>query len=327
MSKLLTPSETADWLKERNNFLILTHKRPDGDTLGSAGALAQGLHSIGKTAYMLYNPEITSRYLKYVKEYTAPDEYIAEHIITVDTATVDLFPDNAQIYADSISLCIDHHESNTINAGYACIDAGRAACGELVFDILMAISDNISVSAARCLYVALSTDTGCFSFGNTTADTLYIASLLISAGVNNADINKSLFRSKTRSRVKIEGILTSGLEFHFDGKLSIATATKEMMEATGVDEDDMDDIAAIPSSIEGVCIGVTIRELSSPNEWKMSVRTRRPYNAQVICAHFGGGGHKQAAGCTVEKSLTDVKKELLEVVKKLLHFTKAAQNV
>jgi phosphoesterase RecJ-like protein len=110
-------------------------------------------------------------------------------------------------------------------------------------------------------------------------------------------------------------MLTSDLEYDFDGKVAIATITRNMIEMSKVVEDDMDDIAAIPSSIEGVCVGITIRELSSPHDWKMSVRTRRPYDAQAICAHFGGGGHKQAAGCTVKKSLDEVKKELLELLK------------
>jgi len=314
MSKQLTPFETAVWLKERNNFLIITHVRPDGDTLGSAAALAQGLREQGKTAYLLQNTEVTLRYKQFVEDYQAPENYEAQHIIAVDTATTDLFPESAVQYSDSIDLCIDHHKSNTKYADLICLNADRASCGEIIFEVLMSMTDSISSETAERLYVALSTDTGCFSFGNTTANTLYIASLLVEAGAPNKDLNKLLFRTKTHGRISIEGMLTSGLEYSFDDKVAIAAITREMMETAGADEDDMDDIAAIPGSVEGVYIGITIRELLSPDDCKVSVRTRAPYDAQAICAHFGGGGHKLAAGCTIEKTIPEIKIALLEAV-------------
>jgi len=318
MSNLLTPSDTAAWLKERDRFLIISHKRPDGDTLGSAGALAQGLREIGKTAYILHNPEITPRYERFVEQYQAPDKFTPGYIITVDTASTSLFTENAKRYADSISLCIDHHESNSMYAEHTCLYAEIATCGEIVYEVLMEMSGRVSHAAAERLYVALSTDTGCFVFGNTTANTLYVASLLIKAGVRNNEINKVLFRTKSQGRIGIEGLLLSGLEFSFNGKVAIASITKKMIEAKGANEDDMDDIASIPGVVEGVCIGITIREMSSPNDCKISVRSRSPYDAQAICAHFGGGGHKLAAGFTIEKSIEEIKEEILNVIKTMI---------
>ena len=315
MSKMLTPYEVAAWLKQRDNFLIISHRRPDGDTLGSSAALAQGLREHGKTAYLLPNPEVTPRYLKYVEDYLAPDDVNFRHIIAVDTATVDLFPENAAQYKESVSLCIDHHGSNTKYAKNVCLNENRASCGEVIFDILMSMSAGVSSITAERLYVALSTDTGCFSFGNTTANTLYVASLLVEAGAPHKDINKVLFRTKTRSRVKIEGMLIAQLDYSFDDKVAIASITRDMMEATGADEDDLDDIAAIPGSVEGVCVGITIRELTSPTDCKVSVRTRAPYDAQIICSHFGGGGHKLAAGFSIKRTVDETKAELHEVLK------------
>jgi len=318
MSKLLTPDEVAAWLKESDNFLIITHKRPDGDTLGSASALAQGLKEQGKTVFLLYNPETTSRYLQFVKQYHAPDDFTPEHIIAVDTATTELFPKNADKYKDSISLCIDHHSSNTLYAEKVCLNAENAACGEIIFDILMTMPGKVSPPTAERLYVALSTDTGCFSFGNTTAYTLYVASQLVYAGAPNKELNKVLFRTKSHGRIGMEGLITSGIEYHFDDKVAIASITRKMMETTGADEDDLDDIAALPGSIEGVCVGITIREMSSPQDCKLSVRTRSPYDAQEICAKFGGGGHKLAAGCTIEKTIPEAKTEVLKALKDIM---------
>jgi len=314
MSKFLTTSETAEWLKESDNYLIITHRRPDGDALGSAGALAQGLREQGKTAFVLYNPEATTRYLRFVEQYHAPDGFKPEKIIAVDTATTELFPKNAEMYKDSISLCIDHHSSNSHYAENLCLNVENAACGEIIYDIFMVMTGSISSITAECLYVALSTDTGCFSFGNTTAYTLFVASKLIEAGAPNKELNKALFRTKTHGRINIEGKITSEIEYFFDNKVAIAPITKEMLESSGADEDDLDDIAALPGSIEGVYIGITIREMSSPNDCKLSVRTRPPYDAQKICASFGGGGHKLAAGCSIEKTIPEIKQLLHELL-------------
>jgi len=314
MNNIITPFETAYRLKEHDNYLLITHRRPDGDTIGSAGALAQGLREQGKTAYVLQNPEATPRYARFISDFLAPDDFKAEYIIAIDTATYDLFPKNAADYINSINLCIDHHKSNTLYADHVCLEAGRASCGEVIFDILMAMSGSISSITAERLYVALSTDTGCFSFSNTTSNTLYVASLLIEAGAPNKDLNKQLFRTKTRGRIKVEGMLTSGLEFHFDDRVAIASITNKMMETAKADEDDIDDIAALPSSIEGVCIGITIREMASPTDCKISVRTRAPYDAQAICEKFGGGGHMLAAGATIEKTIDEIKEMLMEVL-------------
>jgi len=314
MSKLISPSDTATWLKEHDNYLIITHRRPDGDTIGCAGALAQGLSEIGKTVYVLQNPEATPRYVRFMESHYAPKNYVPNYIITVDTASVSLFPENAKKYKDSISLCIDHHNSNSLYADLTCLNDERAACGEIIFDILMIISGNISNITAERLYVALSTDTGCFAFGNTTSNTLYIASLLIESGAQNKTLNKELFRTKTRGRIKMEGLLTSGMEFSFKDKVAVASITREMIETADATEDDMDDIASIPGSIEGVCIGITIREMSAIDDCKISVRTISPHDAQAICAHFGGGGHKLAAGASIKKTIKEIKKTLHEIL-------------
>jgi len=317
MSKQISPAETADWLEKRDNFLIITHKRPDGDTIGSGGAITQVLREQGKTAYMLTNPEITPRYLRFVEKYFAPGNFTPDNIIAVDTASVELFPKNADQYANAISLCIDHHGSNAFYAALTCLDADSASCGEVIFDILTAMKNTLSSTTAELLYVALSTDTGCFSFGNTTANTLKVAALLVEAGAPNKELNKLLFRTKTHGRIAIEGMLTAGIEYSFDNMVAIASITADMLKSSQADEDDLEDIAAIPGSIEGVNIGITIRELKSPHDCKISVRTRAPYDAQKICAFFGGGGHKLAAGATIEKTIPEIKQMLQEVLKNI----------
>ena len=314
----MTISETSDWLKARDSFLILTHRRPDGDTIGCAGALAQGLRESGKTVYVLNNPEVTPRYLRFVKDYFAPDEYDPEYIVAVDIASGDLFPKNGCKYQHTVSLCIDHHPSNTLYAEHTCLEAAYASCGEIIYEILVALSGNISGKSAEHLYAAITTDTGCFAFANTTANTLQVASQLIKAGAPHRELNRLLFRTKTRSRIKIEGAIFSGLEFYFDGAVAISIITREMIESTGASEDDLDDIASLPGVVDGVRAGITIREMTSPCNCKVSVRTSPSVNASAICECFGGGGHSMAAGCTLQKTVPEVKAELLTVLEGFL---------
>ena len=312
--KVLTTAETADWLGTRDRFLLLTHRRPDGDAIGCAAALAQGLHELGKTAYVLHNPEVTPRYLRFIKDYWAPEGYTPDHIVMIDTASEELFPKNARNYAGSISLCIDHHPSNTYYAKQTCLVESRASCGEIIYDILHAMAGSISAATAEKLYVALTTDTGCFAFANTTSNTLRVASLLVDAGAPHRDLNKLLFRMKTRGRIKIEGMVFSGLEFHFGGSVAISTITRSMIAEAAATEDDLDDISSLPGSIEGVLAGITIRELSGDSDCKVSVRSGPLVNSNDICARFGGGGHPMAAGFSQKSSVRDVRNSLLVVL-------------
>ena len=311
----MTIAETSEWLKKHDNFLIIMHRRPDGDTIGCAGALAQGLRETGKTVYILPNPETTQRYARFIDDYLAPDKYDPEIVIAIDIASYDLFPKNGNNYIGKVTLCIDHHPSNTYYAKFTCIDGSCASCGEIIYDLLISIAGKISPKSAEGLYVALSTDTGCFAFANTTANTLRIASLLVDAGAPQRELNRLLFRTKTRSRIKIEGLIYSGLEFYFNGAVAISTITRGMMGTANASEDDVDDIASIPGSIDGVLAGITLRELTSIRDCKVSVRTGPSVNAHLICAHFGGGGHPMAAGFTYSGTIAELKKELLELLK------------
>ncbi|MCL2562778.1 MAG: bifunctional oligoribonuclease/PAP phosphatase NrnA [Oscillospiraceae bacterium] len=299
----LTNKEVAAWLLERDGFLILTHRRPDGDALGSAAGLCAGLRAIGKQAYILENPETTERYLEYTHNYLPPPDFVPQVVISVDTADAGILQKNAWVYAERVDLCIDHHASNTGYAAYSCVDTDCAACGEVVYEILMALSGEIS-AAATPLYVALSTDTGCFCYANVTAETLEIASRLVRAGADHWRVNKRLFRTKSRARMALDGALLSGLRFSHDDRVALALVTQARMAETGVTEDDLDDIANIPNQAEGVQVGIVVRELPD-GSCKISVRTIPGVDANAICRKFGGGGHPMAAGCVVDMEPED----------------------
>ena len=307
----MTLNETCRWLSDRDRFLIITHIRPDGDTLCSAAALARGLNQLGKTAFILPNPQATNRYTRYMRRYFADEDYKYDHVISVDTAAESLFPIGGEGYADKVELAIDHHGSNTGYAAESFVQPEKASCGEIIYNLLMEMGCKIDTETATLLYIAVSTDTGCFVYANTTAETLRTAAALVEVGVPNGDLNKFLFRTKAKSRIALESRAMNGIKFYRSGKVAIIGVTQTMIEESGADEDALDDLSSVPGQIEGVAVGITAREIGD-GVTKMSVRTTPEVSANAICSKFGGGGHFMAAGCTMEKPL----EEAIELIAK-----------
>ena len=309
---MLTVRETAALLRTFDNVLILTHIRPDGDTVGCAAALCAGLRRLGKTAYLLPNPGLTDTTAPIAAPYTAPADFVPEKVVSTDIATVGLFPDNAMPYAERVDLAMDHHPSFEHFAKANIVRPEAAACGELLYDILAALGP-ITPEMALPLYVAVSTDTGCFAYGNTTADTHAVAAALMRTGIDYHAVNKTFFRTKTRKRMQLEGSMLSACEFYDQGRVAVLSVPISLMERFQATESDAEDLSALGPQIQGVDCAVTMRELR-PDVWKMSVRTGTRVNATQVCALLGGGGHAAAAGCTVEKPWAEAKAAILDAV-------------
>jgi len=309
----MTIQKTAEFLKNHDNYLLLTHVRPDGDTVGSAAGLCHALRQLGKTAYVLHNPEATGLFTPYLEGLTAPEGYEPQTVVAIDMAARTMFPVNGQHYMERVDLTIDHHPSQEFYAKETCLDAGRAACGELVYDIVSLLGP-VTVEMATALYVAVSTDCGCFVYGNTTADTHRVAAALIDCGIPVAALNKRHFRTKSVKRMKLESAIIAGMELHDGGTTAIAAVTLEMMAALGATEQDTEDIAALAGQMEGVLNAVTIRELAV-GKCKISLRTDpKVLNASTVCALLGGGGHAAASGATVMGSVDETKAAILAAI-------------
>lgn len=310
---MLTAAAAAARLKEQDNILILTHRRPDGDTAGCAAALCLALRQIGKTAYVLHNEDATALIGAYLVGVEAPEGFEPSFVVSVDIAGEGLFPGSAEQWKGKVDLSIDHHPSNEGFGKETCLDATCAACGELMYDICRQLGQ-ITPEIAFPLYAAVSTDTGCFVYGNTTARTHRVAADLIDVGIDYREINKSHFRTKSAKRLKLEAILMNSIDFRQDGTVAIGAISLADMQSVGAAEDDAEDIAAFIGQIEGVSTAVTIRELK-PGECKVSVRTNPTLlNATKVCAILGGGGHVSASGCTVFGSVQDARDAMYQAI-------------
>ena len=310
---MLTVSETAALLWTFDNVLILTHVRPDGDTVGCAAALCAGLRALGKTAYLLPNPELTDTTRPYFAPYAAPEGFVPEKVVSTDIATVGLFPENAKPYIGRIDLAIDHHPSFESFGKANIVRSEAAACGELLYDILASLGP-ITAQIALPLYVAVSTDTGCFAYNNTGAQTHAVAAALMRTGIDFKTVNKVFFRTKTRKRMQLEGAMMDTMELFDRERVAVLSVPLSLMERLQATESDAEDLSALGGQIEGVDCAVTMRELR-PDVWKLSVRTGTRINATNVCSVLGGGGHAAAAGCTVEATWPEAKRQILDAIR------------
>ena len=316
MSEILDIAAALSRLLKAENVLLICHKNPDGDTIGSAAALYWALKGLGKTVAVLCADPIPSRY-DYMDIGLYTGQFTPGYTVAVDVAGIQLFGDSIAEYTRRIDMCIDHHPSTSGYADCMLLDGDAAATAEIIYELLTAIGTEITPTIADCLYTGLSTDTGCFKFANTTARTHEIAAKLITAGASLVKLNNILFESKSRSRLAIERLALESLEYSFGGRCATVYLTKEQIAETGADGTDLEGITSLPRMIEGVEVGITIRQQPT-GSYKVSVRTVTGVDASAICAHLGGGGHKQAAGCELLGSLDNAKAALLTEMEKAL---------
>ena len=251
--------EAAAWLNQRDHILILTHRRPDGDTVGCAAGLCAALRGLGKTAWVLPNEDATDLFAPYLEPYLAPDEAEPDVVVSVDIAGRGLFTPRGERWLErGIDFAFDHHPSYEGFAKESCVDPSRAACGELMYDVVRELGQ-LRPETALPLYVAVSTDTGCFMYGNTTPATHRVAAALMETGIDYQAANKRHFRTKSYKRFRLEALIVANMDLHDGGKLAVTAISLEDMARLGADERDAEDIAAFLGQLEGVETSVTIR--------------------------------------------------------------------
>lgn len=298
-------------LSATDRAVILTHRRPDGDTVGCAAALCRGLRQLGKQAFILENPELTDKYTPYFEGLTCPAIAPDDTIVAVDVAAEDMFAKGLAL-PRPIDLAIDHHGTNSGYARQSLVRSDRAACGEIIYDVLREMGVQIAGEIAEALYVAISTDTGCFRYSNVTANTLRTAAELLEAGVDAYAVNRKMFELKRFARLKLEAYLTETMRFYADGRIGVCLIPADIRRRLGLTEDDVDDISGFARMIEGVELAAMLRQM--PGATKLSLRSGRLYDSGAICKRLGGGGHFSAAGASLHPDPAEAERQLLRAI-------------
>ena len=304
-------------LRGAQDIEILSHHFPDGATLGCAAALCRALQRMGKRARCTCADPVSEKY-SFLFDGIERQEFPAQFVVSVDVADSKLLgPVLAAKHAGKIDLCIDHHGSHQDFAENSYVDSTAAAACEIIYEVICRLGIEPDQVIAQAVYTGITTDTGCFRYSNTTARTHEIAAKVIRTGIDAGDINRRMFETKTRARLEMERSVLDSIAFYFDARCAVMCISRAMIEASGADEGDLDGLSAIPRQIEGVLVGVTMRECKIGG-YKVSLRTQPQVNAAKICAEFGGGGHAAAAGCTLEEDFEPARERLLAAIGKVL---------
>ena len=302
--KNLTRAEAAGFLLSHDNFCILTHRRPDGDTLGSAAALCLGLRKMGKNAWVLNPTEPLDRLDWLLADITKDAAEETDTVVAVDVAAPNMLPRDFAELAPKCALRIDHHGSCTPFAPEELVDPESASCAEIICDLLTLLGVEVDADIADALYVGVSTDTGCFRYANTNAHAFLVASVCARAGADISGLNLELFETNSLALLQMHAWIAEHVKIFGDGELAIVAIPKAVEERIGVTDAELGNIASYARSIQGVCLAATLRQ-GKYGETKISMRAVPGWDAAAVCEKFGGGGHAGAAGATTRMSLEE----------------------
>jgi bifunctional oligoribonuclease and PAP phosphatase NrnA len=316
----------VDLVRRRRRFLLTTHVRPDGDGLGSMLALADVLESHGKTCYLTVASVLPPRYdfldpSRRVRRFELPgDEYKdVEAAIVLDTGTWNQLGDFGNFLRSLAvpKLVIDHHVTQDDLGAVRLVDPTAEATGRLVYEAITALGGPLPESAAHALFIALAMDTGWFRHSNTTAATLTLAAALTRAGARPTAAYEDLFERNSLGRLKLIGLVLDRIQVTAGGRVAYTEIRRGDYEATGAVPQDSEDLVNYALSLAGVEVGLLFME-QPRGGIKVSFRSRGRVDVARLAETFGGGGHRPAAGATLDTLLADAKTRVLAAVEAAL---------
>ena len=305
----LSESEVAQRLFDAGSVLILFHINPDGDAIGSAFALKHTLLSLGKSAWCICAFEAPERLLfalsdsqESVLPSNIPEGMEFDLVVSVDTASPSQLGDLYEIYKDKIDIMIDHHGKGTPYADNYVLP-GASSCGEVlcsVIDRLLSMAKaEMPKRVSELIYTAISSDTGCFRYSNVSPSTHILAARLIESGVDGADINHRLFGIKSLKQMQVEHAGFERMNFYSGGRIAIITFPYDLKAQYGATDENLETLVDVARCVKGVEVAAVIKQPTEENKFRVSMRSSCDFDVSEVCAHYGGGGHVRAAGCTL----------------------------
>jgi phosphoesterase RecJ-like protein len=306
-------------IRERQTFVVTSHMRPDGDAIGTALGLFHLLEAMGKKATVVFTDPIPDIYqfLPGVNRIVCSipsgpiDAAIFLESGTLERASLDLTEFAAA--APAFTIHIDHHQSGTTFADFNWIDPTACAVGALVYDLAIASGVPISKAIADCLYTAVITDTGSFNFPGTTASTFAMAQHLVECGVVPNKIAQAVFFSNPPAKSRIIGLVLSRMEIQ--GNIAWSYLTLDDLKQTGAVVEDCEGTVNQIISIFGVQAAVLLREIQPGTEFRLSLRSKGDIDVSRVAERFGGGGHRNASGCTLNGTLAEASASILDALR------------
>lgn len=319
-------SEFKSTLQSAKSVVVISHIGPDGDTLGSMLALGEMMSQISSAEKvdLIISGRVPDVYkflpgIANAKTIDNPTLYQSYDVaVTVDCASADRLGDSINLFRNAKkTINLDHHISNTEFADLNIVFSDCAATGQVLFRIAEELGININEHAAKTMYTAILTDTGGFRFENTSAEVLNVCAKLIAIGVNPTAIYKECYETKPLAMIRLQAAALSSLVQVENGRIAYASVSRELMDTFKASDDHVDGISEALRQIQNVEVGIVFKE-TPKKATKVSFRSSGP-DVCEIAKYFGGGGHKLAAGCTVDQSIADTINAVLPIVKKRLN--------
>ncbi|HML95918.1 MAG TPA: bifunctional oligoribonuclease/PAP phosphatase NrnA [Thermodesulfobacteriota bacterium] len=307
-------------IRNSGRILITSHENPDGDALGSTLGLGLGLEKLGKEV-VFYNKDGVPELLTFLPGSErirtslegAGDFDLAFAVDCTGTSRAgDEFEDFVKAGRCRQVVIIDHHQTNSSSADIHLLDSGSSSTGEIVYLLLKTMSVEIDEAIAKNLYTTIVSDTGSFRYSNTNPVTFRDASELVERGVDPAEISEALFESEPLRKLRLVALVLPTLSVREGNRVASVVIDRSMFEKAGARREDTEGLVNIPRSIKGVEVAVAFREEAGNGSpfWKISFRSKGDVDVARIAERFGGGGHKKAAGCSVEGTLEEVQSKV-----------------
>ena len=308
-------NEIIETIKKSNKIGVACHTFPDGDALGSISALIQGLRKINKDCYILSKDDKVMEQLEFMnlsKEFNESNAIIKENtdlVVVLDCGNFERVSFDQKTLSKVKLVNVDHHRTNDNYGDLNYIDYKASATGEIVFEMLGLMNIELDKDIAENLYIAISTDTGSFKYESTTKKTHEIAGTLIDLGIDFQDISKKLFETKSKERLILLSKALSSMESFFNGKVNIMTIMENDFVAADVKDRDTGDIINFGLSPKDSEVSIVLKE--ADEKIRASLRTKKKVDAGEFAQNFKGGGHKRAAGLTLDTPNFEEAKDIL----------------
>ena len=314
----MSKSAACSFLRNNNDFLLIAHVSPDGDTLGSCLCLYDVLLQMGKRVQVACEESVPVLYtfLPHAQAVLSPLEVKPfSAIIFVDCGGLNRAGELAPLLEQAEhSLCIDHHQTNL---GFAQENwvLNCSSTGEMVFSLLQELDTSFfNRDTATCLYTAIATDTGNFAYSNVASDTFLAAASLVQCGIDLPELNRRLFRCTPVKKARLVGVVMQNLQLLAEGRFALSTISCAELDRWNASGEDCEGLIDRLRDIEGVEVSCLLRDSKDGSKIRVSLRSLNEPDVSQIAARFGGGGHKRAAGCTLSGTLEEARDQLKEAI-------------
>jgi phosphoesterase RecJ-like protein len=307
--------QIVDAIRAHRRFVISSHSRPDGDSIGSQLAAAYALRALGKTVTIVNADPAPPPLMQFpgVPSITIADQIDEDFDAAIIMECGDLARTGVAGLDRSLVINIDHHPGNTGYGQINWFDPAAAACGEMVFDLVRALEVPLTPEIATHIYLAILTDTGSFHYSSISTRTFDICGAALEAGVDPVAVARNVYDSNNMGRLKLFGAVLSAMQLDPTGRIAIVYLDHEMARAAGGTYDDTEGLINLPLTVKEIQAVVFFKQIEG-EEYRVSMRSKGDIDIGAVSKEFGGGGHKNAAGCTVKGGIDALQKLFVEKI-------------